>query len=151
MTFKDLASKLNNTVQTVPNLIQVLKDGFQNVEAGSSGVTYSTTEFDTGEKWIEGKTIYGKRFTDVDVNYGEQANDLKLGLKADKIIKIELMNTATQSGHDYYLGNYYAQVDIGESETDIRVISNLGNYPDISVLVTYTKPAGVIRQVFFIA
>lgn len=141
MTFKDLASKLSNTVQTVPNLIQVLKDGFQEVEAGSSGISYSTTEFDTGAKWIDGKTIYGKVFTDVDVNQGEAANDLKLGLKADKIIKIELMNTATQSGHDYYLSNYYASVDIGESDTDIRVISNLGNYPDIAVLVTYTKPA----------
>lgn len=139
MTFKDLASKLNNSVQTVPNLIQVLKEGFQNAEAGG-GKSYSTTEFDTGDKWIDGKTIYGKVFTDVDVNYGEQANDLKLGLKADKIIKIELMNTATQSGHDYYLANYYAQVDIGEADTDIKVISNLGNYPDISVLVTYTKP-----------
>lgn len=141
MTFKDLASKLNNSVQTVPNLIRVLKDGFQNVEAGdSSGVSYSTTEFDTDTKWIDGKTIYGKVFTDVDVNYGEQANDLKLGLKADKIIKIELMNTATQGDHNYYLANYYAQVDIGETDTDIRVISNLGNYPDITVYVTYTKP-----------
>lgn len=38
MTFKELAAKLNYTVQTVPNLIQVLKDGFQNVEAGGSVV-----------------------------------------------------------------------------------------------------------------
>lgn len=141
MTFKELATKLNYTIQTLPNLIQVLREGFQAMEAGGTGVTYSTTEFDTGEKWIDGKNIYGKIFTEVDVNQGEAANDLKLGLKVDKIIKIELMNTATQSGHDYYLSNYYASVDVGESDTEIKVISNLGNYPNISIYVTYTKTA----------
>lgn len=27
---------------------------------GGGGLNYSTTEFDTGKKWIDGKTIYGK-------------------------------------------------------------------------------------------
>ena len=38
MTFKNIADKLNSTVQTVPNLIKVLKEGFQNVDAGGSVV-----------------------------------------------------------------------------------------------------------------
>ena len=35
MTFKDLAAQLSTAIQTLPNLIQVLREGFQEVEAGS--------------------------------------------------------------------------------------------------------------------
>lgn len=39
--------------------LEVDEDGNLNCTA-SGGKTYSTSEFDTGDKWIGGKTIYGK-------------------------------------------------------------------------------------------
>ena len=88
MTFKDIAKLLETNIQTIPNLVQILKKGFEEAEAGSdvevtqvvsSGtkiasiavgeestdiyapiVSYSTDEYDTGKRWIDGRTIYGK-------------------------------------------------------------------------------------------
>ena len=62
MTFKELAVKLKSSVQTVPNLINVLSDAFEDMESssGGGGVNYSTTEQDTGLKWIDNKSIYQK-------------------------------------------------------------------------------------------
>ena len=37
MTFKELASKLRTSVQTLPNLIDVLSTAFDNIEGGSGG------------------------------------------------------------------------------------------------------------------
>jgi len=60
MTFKDIAKQLTTAVQTVPNLVQILRDGFEQAEAGSgSSIEYSTTEKVIG-KWIDGKAIYQK-------------------------------------------------------------------------------------------
>ena len=87
MTLKDIAKQLTTAVQTVPNLVQILRDGLEQAEAGSdvevtqvvsSGTkiasvkvgeettdlyapdneaVYSTTEKIIG-KWIDGSDIY---------------------------------------------------------------------------------------------
>lgn len=63
MTFKELAVKLKSSVQTVPNLITVLSDAFENMEGGEGGSSsdYSETEHVAG-KWIDGQTLYEKTF-----------------------------------------------------------------------------------------
>lgn len=58
MTFKDLAKKLNASVQTVPNLINVLADAFDKMEGGSSIINYSTDEQEVGT-WDD-KKLYMK-------------------------------------------------------------------------------------------
>ena len=96
-SFADIAEELSTTVQTVPNLVKVLKDGFQDVEAGGSvveveaiqttgtkiatitvdnedtdlyapagGTIYSTDEKVIGT-WVDGKPIYEKTWTGLDV------------------------------------------------------------------------------------
>ena len=87
MTLKDIAKQLTTAVQTVPNLVQILRDGLEQATAGStvevtqvvsSGTkiasvqvddettdlyapsalhTYSTTEHVVG-KWIDNKDLY---------------------------------------------------------------------------------------------
>ena len=91
MTLKDIAKQLTTAVQTVPNLVQILRDGLEQAEAGSdvevtqvvsSGTRiasvkvgeettdlyapsalhdYSTSEHIVG-KWIDGKDIFEKTF-----------------------------------------------------------------------------------------
>ena len=48
-------------VQPDGETITVTSSGVISAESG--GFDYSTNEFDTGQKWIDGKTIYGKTFT----------------------------------------------------------------------------------------
>lgn len=90
MTLKDIAKQLTTAVQTVPNLVQILRDGLEQATAGSSvevtqvvssgtkiasvkvdnettdlyapdgKINYSETEQNTGLKWIDGKDIYVK-------------------------------------------------------------------------------------------
>ena len=92
MTLKDIAKQLTTAVQTVPNLVQILRDGLNEATAGSAveviqvvssgtkiatisvddentdiyapAVThqYSTTERIIG-KWIDGSDIYEKTIT----------------------------------------------------------------------------------------
>ena len=63
MTFKDIAKQLTTAVQTVPNLVQILRDGFEQAEAGSgSSIEYSTTERLIG-KWIDGSDMYEKTYS----------------------------------------------------------------------------------------
>ena len=57
MTFKELALKLKTTVQNVPALVDVLSDAFSEIDAGGSGVKYSTTEQKIGT-WTDDKDLY---------------------------------------------------------------------------------------------
>ena len=89
MTLKDIAKQLTTAVQTVPNLVQILRDGLEQATAGStvevtqvvssgtkiasvkvdnnttdlyapaSDIIYSTTERKIG-KWIDGSDMYQK-------------------------------------------------------------------------------------------
>ena len=89
MTLKDIAKQLTTAVQTVPNLVQILRDGLEQATAGStvevtqvvssgtkiasvkvdnnttdlyapaSDIIYSTTERLIG-KWIDGSDLYEK-------------------------------------------------------------------------------------------
>jgi hypothetical protein len=38
--------------------------GSESIIAGAGGVTYDTTEYDTGKVWIDGRAIYGKVIDD---------------------------------------------------------------------------------------
>ena len=58
MTFKELAQKLSTTIQTVPELFRVLREGFEDMESGT-GEEYSTTERKIG-KWIDNSELYEK-------------------------------------------------------------------------------------------
>lgn len=77
MTFKDLAKRIATCYNSLPALIDALRDGFNEVEGGSSGY-YSTTEQKIG-KWIDGKDLYEKT-----TNLGEipanASTDLLVGI-----------------------------------------------------------------------
>ncbi len=63
MTFKDLAKRIATCYNSLPALIDALRDGFNEVEAGggggSSDIEYSTEEKKIGT-WIDGKPLYQK-------------------------------------------------------------------------------------------
>lgn len=57
MTFKDLAKRIATCYNSLPALVDALRDGFNEVEGGGSSDHYSTTEQKIG-KWIDGKDLY---------------------------------------------------------------------------------------------
>lgn len=88
-----LKKALNGTIQTVPALIETLKNALTGVEeAASSATTFSTDEREVGT-WINGKTIFERTYynankwtltasdtttiTDIDISEIENMIDLK--------------------------------------------------------------------------
>lgn len=61
MTFQELAQKLATTIQTVPELFRVLKEGFEDMEAGSD---VTVTQVQTSGNKIATITI-GEEATDI--------------------------------------------------------------------------------------
>lgn len=65
MTFKDLAKRIATCYNSLPALIDALRDGFNEVEAGggggSSDIEYSTEEKKIGT-WIDGSDVYMRVF-----------------------------------------------------------------------------------------
>ena len=96
MTFKDLSKKLQASVQTVPNLINVLADAFATMEGGgSSEVEYSTEEKKIG-KWIDGTTdVYEKTIvyeTPLNLPYNEWVDArIPSSLNIDTILKVDIV------------------------------------------------------------
>ena len=63
MTFKDLAKRISTCYNSLPALIDALRDGFNEVEGGgggSSDIVYSTTERKIG-KWLD-DDLYQRTF-----------------------------------------------------------------------------------------
>lgn len=150
MTFKDLAKKLNASVQTVPNLVKVLADAFNVMEGGgSSDIEYSTTEQKIG-KWIDGSDLYEKTvvleavtggiktlWTDASVIIVE-FNGLFKSRSANTVLSLySRPNDASYKTCVTGLGNttsnnIYADVDLGTSRSGLF---------DLVLTIRYTKSA----------
>lgn len=68
MTFKELSAKLRNTVQTLPNIIEALVEGFNDMEGGGSFTPihpYGDTEHQTGVWYHDhiAEPVYEKTIT----------------------------------------------------------------------------------------
>lgn len=74
MTFKDLAKRISTCYNSLPALIDALRDGFNEVEGGgSSDIEYSTTERKIG-KWIDGTTdVYEKSYDLSNISFSNSA------------------------------------------------------------------------------
>lgn len=144
MTFKELSAKLANSVQTVPNLINVLSDAFSNMEGGESGggADYSTTEVDTGIKWTDGKPIYMRTFTNVSLPMNGYTTALDLGVEADTIVKIEANDGATASNATIIFAGIYAKINkTAGSNTILNPTNQLTALTGATITVYYTKAA----------
>lgn len=115
------------------------------VLSSSGGHNYSSTEVDTGIKWIDGKTIYQKTITSR-ATTSNTSIDLST-LSIDLIIKLEAVKVADVGNNmvwlNYYASNedwfqfYYKQTDGDHSLVCKAVGENfVGN---IYVTIYYTK------------
>ena len=137
MTFEDLSKQLNTSVQSVPNLVQVLSAAFADMEGGGGGsaISYSIEEQDTGIKWIDGNSIYQKTWifnTAIDLPAQAWATTpiVRDASGINNIINAE----AGKNG--YYSINVYANSD----QTNVQLLQNRNVTVSIDyVTLRYTK------------
>lgn len=108
---------------------------------------YSTSEVNTGKKWIDGKHIYRIVFDSPDANYNTPVTT-NLGITTiDSIIKIGgfvqrySAGTSTLSGKYYPILNPYMEVNV-EKSTGILTFSINTNYVHFATgkcYIEYTK------------
>jgi len=138
MTLKDIAKQLTTAVQTVPNLVQILRDGLEQVEAGSD-VTheYSTNEQIVG-KWIDGSDVYEKVITtpaqiSITTSWSTIYSDSDIA-DANQIIDVKLLSTGGVYGGISY------KVDSGNLQA-ATITSSLSFLAGTLLIVRYTKAA----------
>lgn len=97
-------------------VLGVVEGSWNKMDAPSGGVDYSTTEQNTGRKWIDGKDIYSITIsgtTAEGVNFTEDLTDLNI----DTIVNFEVIGkNANYNVSGYYASgtdmlNYFYKVD----------------------------------------
>lgn len=111
------------------------KNGKLSVIDSGGSYDYSTSEFDTGQKWINGKSIYGI----VKPNLTLPVNSFSLNVEvpgATQILKLEsFFPTSSGAG----TGNVYYQVSNENDSIIVRPTVGGGGNSTADVLILYLK------------
>jgi len=140
MTFTELSKKIATCYNSLPALVDALRDGFANVEGGggggSSDIEYSTEEKKIG-KWINGKNLYQKTWV------FDNALSVNSNTWTDTpILNADITNIANAQGYNYNGGKYgYFNVNAtAESGTYVKILQTRNVASTISALtLQYTK------------
>lgn len=169
MTLKDIAKQLTTAVQTVPNLVQILRDGLEQATAGSAvevtqvvssgtkiaSVTvddettdlyapatetaYSTTERKIGT-WIDNSDVYEKTLSlDEAVTLASNAWT-STGVKSGEVD--QLLNAKAYNYNDKAVIPVFATSKGGSDDDEIALIQTRNQNVAINaVTIQYTKKA----------
>ena len=109
-----------------------------NDTAFTNATTYSTTEVDTGKKWIDGKPIYRKVF-----NYGQLPNNASVGVNHNIPIDTPISclgtvvrTTGTSAAWTLPTANMF--IDLDRSQVYITTESDRSDLSGIAI-IEYTK------------
>lgn len=134
--------------ETVLNGIEI--DGTKYAVGGGAGggVNYSTTEQDTGLKWVDGKSIYQKTFLFNNLTTGE--NVLELGNSSDFDVVIDYEFTCIRNNDRYVnigFTNVWGEATISlfnfrnvDNKLKVSVTSGYYAASDFYITIRYTKP-----------
>lgn len=114
---------------------------------GSSLIDYSTTEQNTGRKWIDGKPIYQKTFvpTAPDTSWEGTSNTIDVpGLKIDNLINTEAQAQNTNNNNNFSLNMVSDPTNtVVLDSTKSNILVYLGNVSTpvrvFSFTIWYTK------------
>ena len=107
----------------------------------SGGYDYSSSNIvDTGQKWIDGKTIYCRVFTGVSIPKTAYTTSLDLTVEIDTLIKLEVGECT--SGQDLVMnnGNYAKIIKTQGSNTVINPTNYIGALTNAIVIAYFTLP-----------
>lgn len=143
------AGKLNMTAATASKIGGVkvgegleISDGVLNVTI-TGGFDYSSDEFDTGQKWTDGRTIYGKTFhVDTPVQNGE----LMQLAAGDLIIKIE-------GAFDFTSGTNVSRRELPMYFSDVltfAVHEDMSTYKVITAITSTNRASNMDVTIFYV-
>ena len=126
-------------IKTIGDGLELTDEGVLNNISSGGGEDFSTTEQDTGIKWIDGSTIYRRVVTG-----GLTSTSLTIidGGIIDKVIQIYGWvnnNTTSPKGKMPVMGNSvitFNQVRVNESH---NLVANAGSFGAYELVVYYTK------------
>ena len=107
----------------------------------SSGATFSTTEFDTGLKTHDNKTIYGRQISKNSQIYSGQINNVVRGLNVINVFgyyEVEGSYTNTYYRKQIAGFSYYHDEDLEETVVYVRSEDD-GKLATLNVIIFYTK------------
>ena len=178
MTLKDIAKQLTTAVQTVPNLVQILRDGLEQASAGSSievtqvvssgtkiasvkvdddttdlyapsaAVNYSTEERIIG-KYIDGSTDVYMKFFDISEYTIETPLDLGI---PDTYTIIDGSIIAKLVGGAQMIGSYDIQSYISPqgNNSNITIGIDDGKYALMTNIPSAKKPTHIFIKLIYI-
>ena len=143
------AGKLNLTAATASKIGGVkvgegleIVDGALNVTV-SGGFDYSTDEVDTGQKWIDGKSIYCKVLENVTTNVNSYTTDKDTGVAKIETLIYAFLNSKSSGGYVFndYCG--FCRLDnTGEtSKIAWNIIASGAAGSGLKCIIFYTKTA----------
>ena len=136
------AGKLNLTAATAQKLGGVKVGSGLSIIDGvldctvTGGFDYSTTEFETGQEWIDGKPIYGKVLTGVSVGTNSYGTAVDTGVKIDKLI--DLFSTTPNADGAYVNHLIYGTVT-GTTTSSVACACSITSLTNANVVILYTK------------
>lgn len=111
---------------------------------GGGGIDYSTTEQNTGVKWVDGKDIYQKsyHFTELteqrSKNYDISSDNIDFVISSEGTVKF-----GTNGGFGWFSMPYFDSssyhADIGAKNTQITIVSEGWYFTEAYVTLKYTK------------
>lgn len=146
MTLKDIAKQLTTAVQTVPNLVQILRDGFEQAEGGSSDAhNYSTTEHVVG-KWIDDADLYEKTVSIGTVDAGTSGKNVAHGISNLGTV-VEIIGTSYNTTENAYSSlprvdndaSYQRYVLVTSTDVKIGGAANAAALTEAYITIRYTK------------
>lgn len=126
-------------------LLGVVSGEWGKVNAPSGGgVDYSTSEQDTGIKWVDGKAIYSKTF--IEAGGSDNTVTIQTGLtNVSKVIKVEGVVTRASSAIYQFPAlnidslDYSCELQVAPDASYLKVIGRMWKPTDIAVTIYYTK------------
>lgn len=138
------AEKANGTIYCVTNDPNDSSSGGR----GGGGISYSTTEQDTGLTWVDGKPIYQKtyHFTELteqtSKNYDISADNIDFVIASEGTVKFGANGGFGWFSMPYFDSNSY-HADLGAKNTQITIVSVGWGFTEAYVTLRYTKATSI--------
>lgn len=117
--------------------------------SGGGGISYSTTEQDTGLKWIDGKPIYQKTYHITESAETEEKEYDISNDNVDTMIECNaLVRAGTGGGNNVYTapriinGTYF--ISVSASDTSIVITAISYKFTEAYVTLRYTKTTDTV-------
>lgn len=140
------AGKLNMTAATASKIGGVkVGDGLE-IEDGvlkctvSGGFDFSTSEFDTGLKWIDGGTIHGKVFHNVNIPNNAFSLSLTIGAAADiaRVLYFNITEGLASSNRVVDM-RLYGNLETVDTDLVLKPTSPVRGITNVDLIVFFTK------------